>query len=153
MASVDAVKKAIEPILIEKGFELVDVEYTAHGGAANLTVYIDKLPGGITLDDCEIAHYAIDPVIDEVDPTNGKPYTLNVSSPGLDRHFKTPRDYERNYGKEVEVKLYAPLKGKKVFEGVLLRADDGVVVIEENGKENQIEKTRIAFVRPLVKFE
>ena len=118
----------------------------------NLTVYID-IPRGVNLDDCETVNNAVNPILDELDPTNGAPYILNVSSPGLDRPFKKQRDFERNYGKEVEVKLYAPLKGKKLYEGVLQTRDNNTVTILCGGEELKIENSRIAFVRPLVKFE
>ena len=102
--------QAINPVVTSLGYEIVEVEITHKNGETTLTVYID-IPTGVSLDDCEKVHYAIDPVLDELDPSEGKPYVLNVSSPGLDRPFKKQRDYERNYGKEVEVKLYAPIKG------------------------------------------
>ena len=118
----------------------------------NLTVYI-YIPRGTTIDDCELVHNAVNPIIDELNPTNDKPYIFNISSPGLDRPFKTQRDFERNYGKEVEVKLYAPLKGKKIYEGVLLERTENVVKIKCSSGDENIEANKIVFVRPLVKFE
>ena len=117
-----------------------------------LTIFID-IPSGVSLDDCEKVHYAVDPLLDELDPTAGKPYILNVSSPGLDRPFKKQRDYERNYGKEVEIKLYAPLKGKKVYEGVLVARDENSLTLNLGKEEIKIENNKIAIARPLVKFE
>lgn len=116
-------------------------------------MYIDKIPDGVSLDDCEKVHYALEDELDRLDPTNGSPYVLEISSPGLDRPFKKQRDYERNYGREVEVKLYAPLKGQKVYEGVLLERTDGYVKLNSGGEEIKLEASRIALVRPLVKFE
>ena len=149
----ESVYAKINPTVVELGYEIVDVEYVDKKGDATLTVYVDKVPEGISLDDCEKVSIAIDPLLDELNPTDDKPYTLNVSSPGLDRPFKKQRDYERNYGKEVEVKLYAPLMGKKVYEGVLVSHGDNVTEIDDNGKSIKIENTKIAVVRPLVKFE
>ena len=103
------------------GIEIVDVEFSEKD--RSLTIFIET-PAGVDLDTCEAFHNAIMDPIDEFDPTYDAPYTLNVSSPGLDRPFKTARDYERNLGKEVEVKLFAPLKGKKFFEGVLSAFDN-----------------------------
>ena len=93
----------ISPLVTELGYEIVDVEFVKKDGNDNLTIFVD-VPTGMSLDDCERVHNAIDPLLDELDPTNGKPYVLNVSSPGLDRPFNKQRDYERNYGKEVEIK-------------------------------------------------
>ena len=152
MSVTDTVARAITPIIEKLGFEIVDVEYEKKYGQMNLTVYID-VPRGVNLDDCEAVNNAINPVLDELDPTNGAPYVLNVSSPGLDRPFKKQRDFERNYGKEVEIKLYAPLKGKKVYEGVLVARDENTVTVLCGNEESKIENSRIAFVRPLVKFE
>lgn len=143
-----AVRETIERL----GYEIVDIEFVKTRGSHALTIYID-IPRGVSLDDCELVHNAIDPLIDAADPFDG-PYTLNVSSPGLDRPFKKQRDYERNYGKEVEIKLYAPYKGKKVYEGVLKEKTEHTVVFSDFGGETvAIEDTRIAYVRPLVRFE
>lgn len=143
----------INPTVESLGYEIVDVEYLTKNNESTLTVYVDKVPEGISLDDCEKVSIAIDPLLDELNPTNDKPYTLNVSSPGLDRPFKKQRDFERNYNKEVEVKLYAPMLGKKIYEGVLISHDANVTLIKAQNKEIKIENSKIAVVRPLVKFE
>lgn len=147
----DSVREAITPILTSMGVELVDIEFEKKYGQDNLTIFI-YTQGGVSLDDCERVHMAIDPILDELDPTNGQPYVLNVSSPGLDRPFKTQRDFERNYGTEVEVKLYAPLMGKKIYSGVLISRDNNATVIDTEKGELKIENNRIALVRPLFKF-
>lgn len=142
----------ISPLVTELGYEIVDVEFVKKDGNDNLTIFVD-VPTGMSLDDCERVHNAIDPLLDELDPTNGKPYVLNVSSPGLDRPFNKQRDYERNYGKEVEIKLYAPLKGKKLYEGVLVSRNENMLTLQIGNEEVNIENSRIALARPLVKFE
>ena len=131
----------------------MDIVERSEYGQKVITFVVDKVPDGVSLDDCERLHYAIEPIMDELDPTGGKPYVLEVSSPGLDRPLKTQRDFERNYGKEVEVRLYAPLKGVKSYEGVLLERTDGYVLLGRGSGETKIENTRIAVVRPLVKFD
>jgi len=148
---INRVKEAISPVVENLGYEIVDISYEKKYEEMNLTIFIYKK--GLTLDDCEKVHYAIDPILDELDPTNGKPYNLNISSPGLDRPFKTQRDFERNYGEEVELKLYAPFRGKKIFEGVLKNRAENVTVIICDENEMSFENTKIALVRPLVKFE
>lgn len=135
------------------GCETVDVEQRSEYGQTVITVFVDKVPDGVSLNDCEELHYAVEPILDELDPTNGKPYVLEISSPGLDRPFKTQRDFERNYGKKTEVKLFAPLKGQKTYEGVLVERTDGYLVLEQKGELVKIENTRIAVARPLVKFD
>lgn len=148
---INSVKEAIEPKLHSMNVELVDIEFEKKYGKDNLTIYI-YTQGGVSLDDCERVHLAIDPILDELDPTNGQPYVLNVSSPGLDRPFKTQRDFERNYGTEVEIKLYAPIKGKKIYSGVLINRDKNITTIKTDKGELSIENSRIALVRPLIKF-
>ena len=90
----DAIREPVEKC----GFEIVAVEYVKKPDGMNLTIYID-IPRGVTLNDCELVHNTINPIIDELDPVDG-PYILNVSSPGLDRPFKKESDYRRNIGKK-----------------------------------------------------
>lgn len=150
-AVVEKTDKAVRATIEGMGYEIVDIEYAKRPDNMYLIVYID-IPRGVTLDDCEQVHNAINPIMDELDPVEGA-YVLNVSSPGLDRPFKKRRDYERNYKKEVEIKLYAPLQGKKYYEGVLKEKTENAVVIDTEKGELTIEDTRIACVRPLVKFD
>ena len=116
-----------------------------------LTVYIDK-DGGVDLNACEQFHNLIDGPLDEFDPYPA-PYTLNVSSPGIDRPFKTDKDFLKRIDKEVEVKLYAPIKGQKYFEGVLKEYDGKNVVISVNNEDIKIELTRISKIHEAIKFD
>ena len=99
-------------------------------------------------------HNAIDAPLDELDPTNGKPYTLNVSSPGLDRPFKTLRDYRKHVGEEIEISLYKPVDGKKKFEAVLKGVDDDLTTatVSMEGKTIQLNIKEIALARAVIKF-
>ena len=143
----------INPVISGLGYEIVDIERSMQYNQKHLTVFIDKVPEGISLDDCEKVHYAIEAILDEDDPFGGQGYVLEISSPGLDRPFASQRDYERNYGKDIEIKLFAPLKGKKVFEGKLIEKSDNFVIIEIKNEQTKIEMSRISLVRPLIKFE
>ncbi len=78
---------------------------------------------------------------------------LPISSPGLDRPFKTVRDFERNLQKEVEIKLFAPLKGKKMIDGVLTEFDDNTVTIKTSKEEIKINRTKIAKINKAIKFD
>ncbi len=145
---VEEIKTFLNDIAIPMGIEIVDVEINGE----NLTVFIET-EAGVDLDTCERFHNAIMEPIDELDPSFGAAYTLNVSSPGLDRPFKTVRDFERNLGKEVEIKLYAPLKGKKFLEGVLTAFDEHSVTVLIGNAEEKINKTKIAKINKAIKFE
>ena len=145
---VEEIKTFLNDIAIPMGIEIVDVEVNGE----NLTVFIET-EAGVDLDTCERFHNAIMEPIDELDPSFGAAYTLNVSSPGLDRPFKTVRDFERNLGKEVEIKLYAPLKGIKFLEGVLTAFDEHSVTVLIGNAEEKINKTKIAKINKAIKFE
>ncbi len=139
----------LTPIAEAVGVEIVDAEWDMR--AKSLTVFVDA-EGGLDLVKCEAFHRAIDLPLDELDPTFGEPYTLNCSSPGLDRPFKTARDFERHLGEEVEVRLYAPHKGKKLFEGVLKSYDGESVVIALEGGEESFPVKAIAKICMAIKF-
>ncbi len=149
--TIDEITQALQPIADEMQIEIVEVEFK-QGKDPALTVYID-IEGGVDLNTCEKFHRAIDPVLDEVDPTFGAPYTLNVSSPGLDRPLKTARDFEKCMGKKVEVKLFAPMKGKKLFEGVLVDYDENCVSVQEKDETIKFEKAKIAKICRAIDFD
>ena len=149
------IRAVLEEVAAPMGIEVVDVEFK-QGRSPSLTVYIDT-ENGVDLDTCEKYHRAIDAPLDELDPTFGAAYTLNVSSPGLDRPLKTERDFSRAQGKKVEVKLYAPVRGKKYLEGVLSAYDANAVSITANEKgvteEYKLNRTQIAKINLAVEFE
>ena len=144
------IEAVLLPIANEQNIEIVEVEFK-QGREPALTVYIDT-ETGVDLDTCEKFHRAIDPVLDELDPTFGAPYTLNVSSPGLDRPLKTARDFEKCMGARVEIKLFAPLKGKKFFEATLAGYDENCVEVEEKGEKIKLEKQKIAKICRAIDF-
>lgn len=133
----------------ELGVEIVDVEAKS-GKSPYLTVFIDR-EGGVDLDTLEKFHNLINIPLDEFDPYDS-PYTLNVSSPGIDRPLKTQRDFERKMGKDVEVKLYAPIDKQKYLEGELIAFENGVVTIKTQKGEIKIELSKIAKINEAVKF-
>lgn len=148
--SIEEITALLAPIADGMGIEIVEVE--CNDKARTLTVYIET-ETGVDLDTCEKFHTAIFDPIDELDPSFGEAYTLNVSSPGLDRPFKTYRDFERNLGKEVEIKLYAPLKGKKLLEGVLEEFDENTVTVKLTAETVKIQRNKIAKINKAIKFD
>lgn len=149
----DYEKKAEElvmPLIEENNFELVDVEYVKEGSNWYLRYYIDK-EGGITVDDCELVSRALSDKLDEKDFIQDA-YILEVSSPGLGRPLKKPKDFERSIGKEVEVKLYKAINRQKDFEGTLVSHDDNSIVISVDGEEMKFDRTDIALVRLAFEF-
>ena len=148
---VEEIQNTLQPIADEMQIEIVEVEFK-QGREPALTVYIDTETGD-DLNTCVKFHRAIDPVLDELDPTFGAPYTLNVSSPGLDRPLKTARDFQKRMGEKVEVKLYAPLKGKKFFEATLVGYDGNCVELEEKGETLKLELSKIAKICKAIDFD
>ena len=148
--SVEEIHETIKNIADGMGIEIVDIVFD--NKSTVLTIFIET-ESGVDLDTCEKFHKAIDAAIDELDPSYGAPYTLNVSSPGLDRPFKTQRDFERNLEKEVEIKLYAPLKGKKFIKGVLADFDENSVTVKTDKEELKISLNKIAKINKAIKFD
>lgn len=146
-------KKAEElvlPLIKENNFELVDVEYVKEGSNWYLRYYIDK-EGGITVDDCEIISRALSDKLDEKDFIEDA-YILEVSSPGLGRPLKKPKDFERSIGKEVEVKLYMAINRQKDFEGTLVSYDDNSVTVSVDGEDMVFDRSSIALIRLAFEF-
>ena len=124
------------------GFELVDVEFVKERDWY-LRVYIDK-QGGVDLDDCQMFSEKLGAILDRESFINDK-YILEVSSPGLDRVLKKPRDFIRERGKSVDVSFYAPINGEKSVTGVLEDADDEFLKLEghEPLPRNKISQIRL----------
>lgn len=148
---IEEIKALCEEIATQVGVSIFDVEFK-QGKNPSLTVYIDK-EGGVDLDTCEIFHNALNGPIDELDPTYSNPYTLNVSSPGVDRPFKTENDFLSHLGKKVEVKLYGSIKGKKALDGELISYDKERIVVKVDAKTTlSIEMKNVVKVNEYVDF-
>lgn len=133
------------PHVEAEGCSLWDVEYVREAGTWFLRLLIDK-EGGVSIDDCERISRRLDPVLDEEDPIPDS-YVFEVGSAGADRELKRPGDFERYMGSEVDVKLYRPLEGSKLYVGTLASYEDGAVRILCGGQERRLEKTQIAQVK------
>lgn len=126
------IKEFCQEIANGLNLTVADVEFK-QGKNPSLTIFIDK-EGGIDLDTCELFHRAIDEPIDQLDPTFGAPYTLNVSSLGIDRPFKSDADFNSHIGERVEVKLVNSIKGKKFYDGILTSYDGKVITLKVDEK-------------------
>lgn len=147
----DLVYQWAEPIAWQKGLELVDTEFVKEGGQWYLRVFIDR-DGGVTIDDCQAVSQALEVILEEKDPTEHS-YILEVSSPGIDRPFKTERDYQRNIGKVVEVKTFAPVQGEKLWIGELAEVEAESLIITAEDEEVEIPRQAIAQARLHIKFD
>lgn len=144
-------EELILPIIAERGFELIDVEYVKEGADMYLRVYIDK-EGGITINDCEAVSRAFNEVLDREDYIDGA-YIFEVSSPGLLRPLKKDKDYERSIGKMLEVRLFAPIDGVKEFDAQLEAYDkSSAVLVLEDGSRLTVKRSEISLIRPAIEF-
>ena len=151
---VGAVKKIAEPLAAELGYVLWDVEYEKQGADMYLRITIDS-EEGITIDDCEKMHRAIDPLLDEADPIEDA-YHLEVSSPGIERELKNDMHINACTGWDVEVRLYAPLDGAKSFTGTLVGLDgEGNVAIATapDGQTRTFARASVAMIRTKFDFD
>ena len=147
--SVQEIQEFLTPYASSLNLEIVEVAFKI-SKEPTLTIFIDK-DGGVDLNACEEFHNLINAPLDELDPYPTA-YTLNVSSPGVDRPLKTQKDFEKRIGKQVEVKLFAPIKGKKFFEGRLVNYNGNTVTVEQNGEEIVLEITKIAKINEAIVF-
>ncbi len=147
----DQVFELVAPIAESFGLEVIEVLYEKKYDGMNLTIVIDK-DGGVTINDCEKLHRAIDAPLDELDPIDCA-YTLNVSSPGIDRPLKTERDYKRNLNKKISVKLYKAINSQKTFVGILTAYDEETFEITtDKGQAITFVKKDTAHVEPVIEF-
>lgn len=140
-------RELLEPAVRALGYELVGIEYHPSGKHSVLRIYIDS-EAGITLDDCTAVSHQVSGILDVEDPVPGQ-YSLEISSPGLDRPLFQAADYERFRGNRIKLRTRLPVGGQRKFTGLLqgLRQED-VVIIDDEGNEvclplDQIEQARL----------
>jgi ribosome maturation factor RimP len=127
------------------GYEVVELEFHPQGRGGLLRVFIDK-DGGVTVDDCEIVSRQVSAVLDVEDPIPGA-YTLEVSSPGLDRPLRKPADFARYVGQQARIDLSLPLEGRRRFAGTLKGCEADEVSIEVDGELHKLPLSGIAKAR------
>jgi ribosome maturation factor RimP len=110
-----------------RGFELVDVEVKRRPGGELVRLFVDK-PGGIGLDDLQSVSEEVSAILDAEDPLQTS-YTLEVSSPGLDRPLRSEEDYRRFSGRLAKLSSYEPIDGRRHWTGRIVAADGGVVSV------------------------
>ena len=143
----DQLVELLQPVVVNLGYELWELEYAARSGGGLLRLYIDS-PEGITLDDCERVSRAVSEAMDASDPIQGH-YTLEISSPGLDRVLRTAEHFARFSGERVKVETSAPVNGRKRFVGRLTQVGNGEIALDVDGSIvklpiDGIHKARIA---------
>lgn len=148
---VDKVTEIVQPIAEEMGFELVDVELVKEAENWFLRIYIDK-DGGILIDDCESLSKKVDPLLD-AQPEIAESYDyLEVSSPGAERQLKKESDFIRYKGKDIEVKTYKPINGKRAFEGELVGFMENKVIIKTGTGQMEFPKEEVSSAKLVLKI-
>ncbi|MBR4720197.1 MAG: ribosome maturation factor RimP [Clostridia bacterium] len=144
----DAVNLAFETgdaIAEKMGVSVIDAEFKKEAGKQYLRVFIDK-DGGVGIDDCEAFSKAFEAEFDKLDPIQTE-YTLEVSSPGLERKLKTKREFDYFKGREVDVKLFAEKDGLKEFCGILSDFDGKAAKIDYLGKIISVNIKEAAYIK------
>jgi ribosome maturation factor RimP len=139
-----------ERVASSEGLEVVEVQLLGGGGARVLRIFIDK-PEGVTHADCEMISQNVGTILDVEDVIPGAHYTLEVSSPGVERKLTKPRDFERFVGQKVKVALRQPIENQRHFMGTLKSFAEGILTLEPSpGKSvqfplDQVEKANLKF--------
>lgn len=133
----DQLRELLAPVVAGLGYQLWELEFLPRSGGGLLRIYIDLLvdsPNGITLDDCERVSRGVSETLDTADPIPSH-YTLEVSSPGLDRVLRTREHFERYAGERVKLEMMQPIEGRKRFAGRLLGVGEREITLElETGR-------------------
>jgi len=142
----DELHALLAPMIHDLGLELVGIEFSPGHGGSLLRVYVDVADRPVTIDDCERASREISALLDVNDPVAGR-YTLEVSSPGLDRPLFTPAQFARFVGQAVKINVNLPLDGRRRFHGTIKDVEDDRILIEQDGVAVAIVHANIAKAR------
>jgi len=147
-SSAEKVTQLIEPTVQALDLELWGVEHASQGKYSVLRIFIER-EAGVTIDDCERVSRQVSAIFDVEDPIAGE-YTLEVSSPGIDRLLFTPQQFQRYRGEEVSVRMRTPVDGRRKFKGTLTDVVDDIIHIQVDGSDfelphGDIEKANIVY--------
>ncbi len=137
----------LQPVVEDLGYEFVGMEFNPSASHGLLRIYIDRPGTGVVVDDCARVSREVSAVLDVEDPIPGQ-YTLEVSSPGLDRPLFTPEQFARFAGHKVKVSVLPPVDGRRKFTGVIVGVDGADIHLEVDGEplvlsHASIQKARI----------
>lgn len=149
----EKLKQLIEPLVLKKNMELVNLEWRRERTGWVLRLFIDK-PGGVTIGDCTKISEMVGKILDRENLISHS-YHLEVSSPGIERPLVKKEDYERFKGERIKVTLKNPISGRKNFTGILLGIDGNLIKIrvEEKDLEISLENIKKANLKPEISFK
>jgi ribosome maturation factor RimP len=148
---IGKIQAIADRVALSEGMEIVEIEFLGGGKHRTLRIYIDK-PGGVSHADCELISQQVGTILDVEDVIPGDSYTLEVSSPGVERKLLKPRDYERFAGQKAKIVLNEPVENRKHWEGTLRGLEGDVIKLEPSeGQFIQIPLHQVR--RANLKFE
>src|ERR1700719_4479178 len=148
--TIAKITEIAERVAGSEGLEIVDVELLGAGRGRVLRIFIDR-PEGVTHADCEFVSQQVGTILDVEDVIPGDSYTLEVSSPGLERKLNKAQDFERFLGQKAKVVLREPVENQRRWEGKLAGISDGIVALEPSDGRvihfplTQVEKANLKF--------
>jgi len=137
MAVSDRLQTLLEPVIEDLGYELVGIEYQSNPKNRVVRVFIDQEPDGIGVEDCERVSREVSALMDVEEPVPGQ-YTLEVSSPGVERPLFTGQHFARFVGETAAVQLAVPVNNRRRFKGIIVAADDDQVTLEVDGQRIEL---------------
>jgi ribosome maturation factor RimP len=146
------IEELVTPAIEALGCELWGVEFMSQGRHSKLRIYIERTEGGVSVDDCERVSREVGDLLD-VEDVVPQAYTLEVSSPGMDRILFRPDHYSRNVGETVEVRLHFPFEGSKRIVGVLAGIEDDQVLVQVGEEEYVLPLENIQRARLVPRFD
>jgi len=139
---IKKIRELLDPMTSSLDYYVVDVTYKREGKRFVLRVILDK-QGGITMEECAKLNTDFSELLDKENVIEDQ-YTLEVSSPGLDRKLKKDGDFAWAVGKKIRVNTYVPLEGRNTFSGMLVGLGEGTVVINESGTSTEVPRDKIS---------
>ena len=134
MAARDRLEMLLAPIVEDLGYEYVGIEYASNPKNRVLRIYIDRPETGINLNDCESVSREVSAMLDVEEPIPGQ-YTLEVSSPGVERPLFTAEHFRQHVGEVARVQLDVPLEGRRKFKGTIVAVEHDEVCLEVDGQQ------------------
>ncbi len=142
----DELEQLLQPAIADLGLELVGIEFSPNAGASLLRVYIDEPENGVTVEDCARASREVSALLDVNDPVAGR-YTLEVSSPGLERPLFAPAHFTRFLGAQVKLSVSLPIDGRRRFQGPIRAVEGDRITVEQDGVAVEIVHANIGRAR------
>lgn len=134
MATIDRLESLLAPVVEDLGYEYVGIEYSSNPKNRVLRLYIDQPETGIVLEDCATVSREVSALLDVEDPVAGQ-YTLEVSSPGVERPLFTAEHFERFVGEMATVQMQVPLEGRRKFKGEIIGVESDEVCLDVDGTQ------------------